>query len=739
MSFLFFTPTSPRLRPGQWAGQALVYAVLLFLGSGGAMLCLLTALSLPGERDTILWACAAGAAALGCLCALPQRWPLMTTVAVGAVVELQYHQVLALGFRRTAYHISEVFSQYYSDLVPVFSETARDAADLSAVTPFLAVSGVLLCTLLALGVLALRQPLLGLAFVLPVVSVTLFIIPLPPSPLALAMVLTFCLGSFLTRSLLQGWAGRRWAAGVLAVLFAALVGVNALFPQENYTRSPWSEALKSTVTGWGLSLAQALSLEEFLVLPGGGNLGLPTVWYYDPEEVALSEAGPSTPQNATVLQVRSSLAGTLYLRGFSLSVYDGGNWSSPGRNDLTLQQEQLVATGARLDALSPGLDVHVLNISSVSDLSQLEYTTYYPTSSPTDSGGIQRLYFTAFPLEPEEVSQLRWTAQALALGGSGVLVTQADLALPDARLGETLRDLALAGGVDPWESDPAVVAGQVADYIRGAAVYDRNTPATPEGEDFVLHFLQESRQGYCMHFATAAALTLRALGIPARYVAGFASRVTEGDVNKWVTVPDSQAHAWVEYYVEELGWLPLEVTPGYGGPAAADPSGDSDPEDTPPPEERESPDTPAPTQSPEEDPAPSGDPGEDEDEVRPGSWSLPGWWPWLLLPLGLILAWAALVLRRHLAAGRRRRAFAQTDPNRGAIAAWLYLEKLAALGGETTQDLEDLAGKAKFSQHTLTEEERGALVEAAQAQARQVDAALKPLRRLWARYGLALL
>lgn len=41
------------------------------------------------------------------------------------------------------------------------------------------------------------------------------------------------------------------------------------------------------------------------------------------------------------------------------------------------------------------------------------------------------------------------------------------------------------------------------------------------GEDFVNKFLNETKKGYCTHFASAAVLMFRYMGIPARYVEGY--------------------------------------------------------------------------------------------------------------------------------------------------------------------------------------------------------------------------
>ena len=79
-------------------------------------------------------------------------------------------------------------------------------------------------------------------------------------------------------------------------------------------------------------------------------------------------------------------------------------------------------------------------------------------------------------------------------------------------------------------------------------------------EEFLDYFLLESKQGYCSYFATAFVLMARAEGIPARYVQGFCVPVTS---NKKMTVTGNMAHAWPEVYIEGIGWLPFEPTPGY--------------------------------------------------------------------------------------------------------------------------------------------------------------------------------
>lgn len=88
-----------------------------------------------------------------------------------------------------------------------------------------------------------------------------------------------------------------------------------------------------------------------------------------------------------------------------------------------------------------------------------------------------------------------------------------------------------------------------------------------DGTDAVEYFLSESHEGYCKHFATAGVLLLRKLGVPARYMSGYvlspsAFSGQRGDYQ--ADVLDSDAHAWAEIYLEDIGWVPVEMTPGIG-------------------------------------------------------------------------------------------------------------------------------------------------------------------------------
>ena len=109
-------------------------------------------------------------------------------------------------------------------------------------------------------------------------------------------------------------------------------------------------------------------------------------------------------------------------------------------------------------------------------------------------------------------------------------------------------------------------AYQVADWMRRNTTYSMELSELPKGEDPIEYFLGTSRQGYCMHYAGASVMILRQLGVPARYVSGYVAAsflYNEQSRMYEAVVKDSAAHAWVEIYLNGIGWVPVEVTKGY--------------------------------------------------------------------------------------------------------------------------------------------------------------------------------
>ena len=108
---------------------------------------------------------------------------------------------------------------------------------------------------------------------------------------------------------------------------------------------------------------------------------------------------------------------------------------------------------------------------------------------------------------------------------------------------------------------------EVVSYLAEQMSYSLKLDELSAGVDPIAYALKESHEGYCMHFASAATLLLRQGGVPARYVSGYAvdiSAFTQDEENGIykAQVGDFMAHAWVEVYLDNIGWVHLEATPG---------------------------------------------------------------------------------------------------------------------------------------------------------------------------------
>ncbi len=293
--------------------------------------------------------------------------------------------------------------------------------------------------------------------------------------------------------------------------------------------------------------------------------------------------------------------------------------------------------------------------------------------------------------------------------------------------------------------------GRLAGLFQLQYSYSLSPPALPQGRDFVEYFLNDSRTGYCVHFATAAVLLCRSAGIPARYAEGYA--VPSGKSGVWQDVPDRNAHAWLEVYYNGTGWLPVEVTPAsMDAPAAyydARPPAIEGNTATPPPEDAPSQaeaditPTPRPTGAPTAGPTPSIAPGSvspgQEEEGRPLT-------PLLLACAGLVaLLLAAGLANRFLHKYLRKKAFSQEDRSKAALCLYAHLLKLhreeaKIYYGERKPPArwEELALKARFAKGMLPLDELQELASDAASLEASLKAELPTASRLRCQYLLGL-
>lgn len=300
---------------------------------------------------------------------------------------------------------------------------------------------------------------------------------------------------------------------------------------------------------------------------------------------------------------------------------------------------------------------------------------------------------------------------------------------------------------------PYLMSIAIIRQIQSENTYTLSPGRTPEGEDFVGYFLMENNRGYCVHFASAAVALFRAAGIPARYVEGYT--VSPLDITSsdgWADIPDSRAHAWAEIYLSGVGWVPVETTPGVGNgiidPIAASEAALAEeeemPSETPQPDPEATPDPLAEEEREEDIPQPQALDGAEEESA----YEMESQNPIVTIMMRILAVLtaicgvlSALHFNRKLRLASRNKKFRQKNYNMAAIAVYDYILKLIhCMEVETEQkevipeNLQNMVLKARFSQHKLTKQEIGMLLEYAVGAATRIREKVPVYKRFFLEY-----
>ena len=335
-----------------------------------------------------------------------------------------------------------------------------------------------------------------------------------------------------------------------------MIGLLAvLFPAGTYDRAEWSDHLQETIS----TAADKLTIFRRDAKTGQVKFSSPIspstlgsyLWDSSVTGVNLNRVGPQRQFGRSVMRVKathgSSWAGaSFYLRGDSMAVYEDNRWKPLPENaypDMKNMHNPLLA-GEAVVSFQPEVTIETDMKSGI------YYIPYNATAFPEDA----EPFYDAYVKNPSQ--QTNYTVpfvlsrSPLQNSAYDAFVHETYTQVPDETrqaLSDILSELVGEEDADPYQYIPRVL-----EYVSTSARYDLNTPAVPDGEDFVSWFLHDSETGYCVHYATAATILLRCLGVPARYVTGYYTDVYE---NEWTTVTSDDAHAWVEIYLNGIGWI----------------------------------------------------------------------------------------------------------------------------------------------------------------------------------------
>ena len=314
----------------------------------------------------------------------------------------------------------------------------------------------------------------------------------------------------------------------------------------------------------------------------------------------LNNLGPFQKENRTALQVSMNTWEHAYLKGFVGEVYQNGRWTQirdkrlSDESDLFywLHQQGFYGQSQLGDAYSclDEVNENFVSISIVNGCKKYCYTPYGLNQTGavvSDAKQIGDVNVTAQAIDHAEEYIVNTTPNAVKNSYKLQTQMQAAQGKDDETLKaylneeEAYRKTVYSKYLQIPAKDEKLLQEclgekeklstteaklRILDYLGEHITYRENIKSKNKNQEFLTYFLTKSRAGYAPHYATAAVEMLRYYGVPARYVEGYilpSSLTEEAQSGVPISVSDGYAHAWAEYYLDGVGWIPFETTPKY--------------------------------------------------------------------------------------------------------------------------------------------------------------------------------
>lgn len=292
------------------------------------------------------------------------------------------------------------------------------------------------------------------------------------------------------------------------------------------------------------------------------------------------------PDYATDLIVKFSPQnyGTIYLKGFTGTVYEGDRWDSFDTLKLSnyyseeaideYNQNETKVLKDNYDSGKSSAATAVMKITNVGAI-QYGYVPYYTDLNGETDPSISIMSEEEYTYYPYD--------ETATDNASSDKVLSAYLTVPEENV-EAIKAFCKEAGIKSTDSVEEKIE-KVKICFENNYPYTIKPGITPDGKDFVNYFLENQKEGYCVHFASASTLIFRYLGIPSRYIEGYVltyDEIANGTVvtnesyesyyhsnsgktaSKTVIeakINDSKAHAWTEVYIDGFGWTVADMTP----------------------------------------------------------------------------------------------------------------------------------------------------------------------------------
>lgn len=528
-------------------------------------------------------------------------------------------------------------------------------------------------------------------------------------PLVVAVSLLFALyvTSFVRRKN-PSQSGAVMLCATAVILIVSII-ICSIFPALNYKRYDWQDSLLNyaeRITGIKGGQGSASSISSV------GNL------INDTQD--LTKLGKLEQQGRKVMRILTDKGGTMHLKGVSYANYSGNKWSI-----LTDEQNESRPQDYNSFTMAKDGSEKEWSLSIITENGEnIMYTPYFTKEIPKDFETVSDvLVKNNFKYISYELSYLPYSANEVYYSStSSSYYEYRDFVYDNyTQLSEETRDklieigeqngiyLPRYGGDENDDSSlygyktNAQFAKLVKDFVSSRGYYSLDAEIMPEGEDFSVWFLTKAKSGYCVHYAAAAAAMLRAYGVPTRYVTGYCVNAKAGE---WTVVSSDNAHAWAEYFDDEMGcWIPLDATPPSFEPAQYN----SATEETKATQNNTQSETEPTTVAQSATTVPlttSANANTTNNNPNKENNSFGAIQIVLTVIIILLLLAAAVIIRRKILLAIRNNHFSKGRNNSRAICIYRHIESLGRFSNNVIPDeIKEIALKARFSSHTISKDE----------------------------------
>jgi protein-glutamine gamma-glutamyltransferase len=311
----------------------------------------------------------------------------------------------------------------------------------------------------------------------------------------------------------------------------------------------------------------------FLVLPRTARAALQRFVpqrYHLPgfsNEISLGDIGEIKQRSTPVMHARAFLTDNLNglrWRGAALTHFDGKRWFNPPGRETPLQLERTSLT--LIDPRNPPIGRALRYQVQLSEIaSDTLFFAGTPATIQINLPFLRRTSGGAIRVPRADVTGMRYGVYAILEEERGPTLRTPEvlsstlrselLELPrlDRRISRLAREMAIGTATQEAE------ARAIEQHLRRDFGYTLELPQT-ESADPLAYFLFERKKGHCEYFASAMAVMLRYMGIPSRVATGFLGGVYN-PVTGWQVIRASDAHSWVEAWIDGRGWVTFDPTP----------------------------------------------------------------------------------------------------------------------------------------------------------------------------------